>query len=369
MKNIDQTYEIEAPVANVWQALIDPKIIDEWGGGPAEMKSEAGFTFKLWGGEIHGKNIEVVPNKMLVQERYEIYRYTNIRIIPVNELDDFLGIIAHGNLMFWGKGIPRGMESFEILYCKDILYDNKEIMVVYNDIRTKVKDNPKVEDCLKSVLLNRLPMILYARDMVKFYEIQLDHFKRRGLIGRFSMLLNYHLTYFYLLAWGMLDHLTLLINLVKDYKFKDRDCGIRIKQYLEVLEKDMPKTSALINKESKWIDVIADMRHHAAHKTIALVNDIYQETDESQKTDEEVMEFLKREEPYFFQYLPKELVDKMLPEKIFNWKFRHLKVILPNAAMIKLNDKDCMIFPTIDIDFNVIKVKEILALVLSELFP
>jgi activator of HSP90 ATPase len=68
MKIIDQTYEINATVSDVWNALTDPKIIDEWGGGPAEMKAEKGFDFKLWGGDIHGKNIEVVPEKLLVQE-------------------------------------------------------------------------------------------------------------------------------------------------------------------------------------------------------------------------------------------------------------------------------------------------------------
>lgn len=68
MKIIDQTYEIKAIISDVWDALTDPKIIDGWGGGPAEMKPEIGFEFKLWGGDIHGKNVEVIPNKLLVQE-------------------------------------------------------------------------------------------------------------------------------------------------------------------------------------------------------------------------------------------------------------------------------------------------------------
>ena len=68
MKTIKQTYHIKAPVDKVWQALVDPKIIDKWGGGPAKMSDKIGFEFSLWGGDIHGKNTEVVPNKKLVQE-------------------------------------------------------------------------------------------------------------------------------------------------------------------------------------------------------------------------------------------------------------------------------------------------------------
>lgn len=67
-KPIHQTYKIKAPVASVWKALIDPKQIDAWGGGPAKMNDKDGFKFSLWGGDIYGKNLEVVPMKKLKQE-------------------------------------------------------------------------------------------------------------------------------------------------------------------------------------------------------------------------------------------------------------------------------------------------------------
>ncbi len=63
MKVIKQTYHVKSPVQDVWQALIDPKVIDDWGGGPSKMSEMVGFEFELWGGDIHGKNIEVIPNK------------------------------------------------------------------------------------------------------------------------------------------------------------------------------------------------------------------------------------------------------------------------------------------------------------------
>ena len=68
MKTIKQSYLINASVIDVWQALVDPHIIDQWGGGPAKMSDQVGADFELWGGDVYGKNREVVPQRKLVQE-------------------------------------------------------------------------------------------------------------------------------------------------------------------------------------------------------------------------------------------------------------------------------------------------------------
>lgn len=70
MQTINQTYEINAPVETVWRALVNPQIIAQWSGSPAVMSDQLG-DFKLWGGDIHGKNIQVIPHERLVQEWYE----------------------------------------------------------------------------------------------------------------------------------------------------------------------------------------------------------------------------------------------------------------------------------------------------------
>lgn len=69
MKSLSQTYVIKAPPAAVWQALVDPLLIDDWGAGPAEM-TENLEAFSLWGGDIHGTNTKVVKNKTLIQDWY-----------------------------------------------------------------------------------------------------------------------------------------------------------------------------------------------------------------------------------------------------------------------------------------------------------
>lgn len=61
---------IRSTVDNVWSAMVDPKVIDDWGGGPAQMDENVGTKFKLWGGDIWGSNIEVEPKRKLVQQWY-----------------------------------------------------------------------------------------------------------------------------------------------------------------------------------------------------------------------------------------------------------------------------------------------------------
>lgn len=70
METINQVYIINAPCEEVWKALTTTEYIEGWGGGPAQMDDNIGTEFKLWNGDIWGKNTEVIPNQKLVQEWY-----------------------------------------------------------------------------------------------------------------------------------------------------------------------------------------------------------------------------------------------------------------------------------------------------------
>jgi len=71
VKNLTQTYLIETSPEEVFKALTTPEIIEEWSGSsPVKMEANVGTEFSLWGGDIHGKNIEIIPNRKIVQEWY-----------------------------------------------------------------------------------------------------------------------------------------------------------------------------------------------------------------------------------------------------------------------------------------------------------
>jgi uncharacterized protein YndB with AHSA1/START domain len=67
-KTIKQSYIMKASPAKVFKALTDPKIIAKWSGAPAKMSAKKGASFKIWGGDMFGTNLEVVKDKKLVQE-------------------------------------------------------------------------------------------------------------------------------------------------------------------------------------------------------------------------------------------------------------------------------------------------------------
>jgi len=69
---IKKTYIINSSIENVWQALIDPRIIKIWTGSLVKMSAKDGEKFSLWDNSIWGKNIEVKKEKLLVQECMEV---------------------------------------------------------------------------------------------------------------------------------------------------------------------------------------------------------------------------------------------------------------------------------------------------------
>lgn len=68
MKDFQYNLEIIADPEEVFAALTNPFQIELWSGYPADMKPETGYVFSLWEGDITGMNLEIVPNKTLVQE-------------------------------------------------------------------------------------------------------------------------------------------------------------------------------------------------------------------------------------------------------------------------------------------------------------
>jgi activator of HSP90 ATPase len=99
-KVIKQEYLIRAPIEKVWEALTEPKIIDKWGGGPAKMKANQNYEFSLWGGDIHGKNIQVAKEKTLKQEWYSgKWQKPSIATFDLSEADgETKLILTHTNV-------------------------------------------------------------------------------------------------------------------------------------------------------------------------------------------------------------------------------------------------------------------------------
>ncbi len=64
---IRQEVEFKASPPRVYDALLDAKQFSAFTGAPAQIQREAGGTFSCFGGIVTGRNIELVPQKRIVQ--------------------------------------------------------------------------------------------------------------------------------------------------------------------------------------------------------------------------------------------------------------------------------------------------------------
>lgn len=64
----DIRYEltIKASPAAVFDALVDARVIDEWGGGPARVQARPNGRYSLWDGEMFGTVKEIEYPRRLV---------------------------------------------------------------------------------------------------------------------------------------------------------------------------------------------------------------------------------------------------------------------------------------------------------------
>lgn len=70
MKDFKKYYIIPAPPEDVYLALTNEATIMLWTGDQATFVPEPNAEFSLWDGSIVGKNLELEPNKKLVQQWY-----------------------------------------------------------------------------------------------------------------------------------------------------------------------------------------------------------------------------------------------------------------------------------------------------------
>ena len=206
--------------------------------------------------------------------------------------------------------------------------------------------------------------------MTRFYELQMDHYTRRGLSRRFFLPLGYHVNCFYLQLWGMLEQLTILAKHARTLAVPERQCGIRSKEFwkeFQAIERGLAKfvASAPI---TGWIDIMADMRHRAAHKVMPMPTEVLEDTEDSRKRDDEIWEILKREDPDLVGFLPQTLVNTFKPQMVFHWRISKMKRVMQNVVMFEGKQGEYVRSPVLSIDFDLGYLNAVMDAFLINLF-
>ncbi len=70
MKEFKKYFKIQASVQDVYNALVNPNVIELWTGDDVIMDDQVGTEFSLYDGNISGKNLEIEKEKKIVQQWY-----------------------------------------------------------------------------------------------------------------------------------------------------------------------------------------------------------------------------------------------------------------------------------------------------------
>ena len=304
---------------------------------------------------------------VLLNARHHLYQHHRIRIIPPGELGDWVEVVAHGSGMFWSAS-KEGRQLTEDVFYPLAHWKNRLLANWFSSVGPLVDRD--LAEHLRSALLNRYPFILLSRDLVRYYELQMDYLARRGQDRRFAIPLGYYVTNFYLHLWGLLDHLAVIANRALNLGMDDRDCGIMRPTFLRNLGARRPALASFLARDdiSEWIKLIADVRHPAAHHSMLLPRQTVVETEESRKSDEEIREILRREEPWWYESMTPEAIAALEAQRIWLWRLERMKVIAENVVFVNRGEKSYMRGPVVSIDADLETLNAILDAFLVGLF-
>ena len=312
----------------------------------------------------------ITESEILISHRYQIYQHHRIRIVPLPELADLTEVIAHGNSAFWSTTNPERRWNSDVYYVM-AHWKCARLFRWIDIVKVKFTDKNLYEH-LHSALLRRYPYILYSRDQIRFYELQREHYARRGLRNRFGMNIGYYTNSFYLMLWGMLEQLTIIAKYVCNLSIIERYCGILSENFWKEFKRKEPELTSFIKNEKTydWINVMADMRHHAAHKGIKIPTEVVIDTVDSQKSDEEILSILRAKYKILHENLAtKSHIEEIEPTLISTWRARQMKVIAPSVVVIQdKNGKTYMRDPIISLDCDLNMLHAIMDAFIVKLF-
>ena len=168
-----------------------------------------------------------------------------------------------------------------------------------------------------------------------------------------------------------MDQLTVIANYKTKLELDEIGCGIRNQKFWKIFRSYEPELADFIKSDSisNWINVLADMRHHVSHKTIKIPAPIMSEAEGPKKTDEEILEIIKKEHSEMYRVFPESYMKEQEPMMIANWRAKNMKMIAPSMVVIKKkNGTGYFRDPVVDVDYDLNMLNAIIDAFLVKLF-
>lgn len=374
---------LDPPVGHPFQVLSEPEDISDFLPNPAIADRHRKKLLESHQEAVGARNLMALAkttlvdalltsSNILLDARYPIYQHEGVWVIPIYEFADLVEIFAHGHCIFWSASYPHALNS-DVFYILTH-WKNKRLSDWWRKNASRIT-NDELKRNLNSALLNRYPFILYARDMIRFYQLQKDYCSRRG-INRFSIALSYHVNFFHLLLWGMLDQLTVIAKDARSLEVEEWECGIGSgsKNFWREFRLKEPQLARFVkeNPINEWIKAMAALRHAAAHKSIPMPTRYLAKTEESEKSDEDILELIKKDDADLKDLLnypwPDEVLRVVKQQLILTWRIDKMRTVADHVVTIKTKDGEYLLSPVISVDFNLAMLTAVMDAFLVKLF-
>lgn len=116
MKQLEQTYTINASVSAVWKALTDGPTAEQWDAAPAKVDATEGGEFSYWDGDIHGVFTKLVPEKLIEQDWYghdnPTWKYNVTFTFEGDDKATTVHMVYSGNILDEQKDIKDWQEYY-----------------------------------------------------------------------------------------------------------------------------------------------------------------------------------------------------------------------------------------------------------------
>lgn len=168
----------------------------------------------------------------------------------------------------------------------------------------------------------------------------------------------------------MLDHLSVIANHIFNLGIEEHRVCIRNKHFRKNIAKTNANLADFLKRDTidTWIDIMADMRHQAAHKVIAIPRQMVAHSDESEMSDEHIGDIIKNETPSL-STMPNKNLEAVRSLMIYNWRMTRMQTLAQGIIFINKGDNSYFRNPATSIDYDLERLNAIIDAFLFALSP
>jgi hypothetical protein len=221
----------------------------------------------------------------------------------------------------------------------------------------------------RMLVYNRFPNLCFTRDRLLFYEMQRRAAKRLGWTRQnFQFEVGYSLEYYYLLIFGGLDSVAVLVNYALKLGVKLTRVAAQSQVFLEALSRNAPEIhAAFVDPQfSDFLERVASLRHLAAHRGSIMPGQLYEKPD-VEPTLEELDRDIREQgiDTRIEMFPPGPLRDWARDCERYRMRLEKSKKILDEVLPVKIKGKYGFIHPMSDTEWNFYKCHNFMAKVLE----